>query len=223
MEKRIAILIDADNTSCDFVEHIFDEVSELGLISVKRIYADWTTPQNQKWKEILNNYAIKPIQKFAYTTGKNSTDIALVIDAMDLLHSQKIDIFCLVSSDSDYTGLAHRIREEGLQIIGIGKNTTPTAFKVACNQFFKIGLIEKEQKEQPKAIPYDIIDIAFGKVHKENGLALLSRFREAIISVSPTFNYKHYGYKKFSDFCRNLTGYTIYQHNQTFSIKKLEK
>lgn len=133
--KKIAILIDGDNADGKLIDLILNEAAKFGRATIKRIYADFTTTQMNVWKNQLNAYAIRPIQKFAYTKGKNSTDSALIIDAMDIMHSKLVDGFCIVSSDSDYTGIAHRIREEGLFVMGIGQSKTPEAFVKACENF----------------------------------------------------------------------------------------
>jgi uncharacterized LabA/DUF88 family protein len=140
--NKIAILIDGDNAESGLIEQYISEAGRFGRVTVKRIYADWTDNRMKSWKEQLNKFAIRPIQKFAYTTAKNSTDTALIIDAMDLLHSKLIDGICIVSSDSDYTGLAHRIREEGLFIMGIGKSHTPEAFVKSCEIFTFSEILE---------------------------------------------------------------------------------
>lgn len=132
---NIAVLIDGDNAQAKLIKEIIEEVSKYGKATIRRIYGDWTTHQMNSWKEIINQYSINPIQKFSYTTGKNSTDSLLIIDAMDILHGKNVDGFCIVSSDSDYTGLAKRIREEGLFIMGIGRRTTPIAFVNSCDIF----------------------------------------------------------------------------------------
>ena len=132
---NIAVLIDGDNAQAKLIKEIIEEVSKYGKATIRRIYGDWTNNQMNSWKEIINQYSINPIQKFAYTTGKNSTDSSLIIDAMDILHGQNVDGFCIVSSDSDYTGLAKRIREEGLFVMGIGRRKTPIAFVNSCEIF----------------------------------------------------------------------------------------
>ncbi|MBS1650508.1 MAG: NYN domain-containing protein [Bacteroidetes bacterium] len=132
---NIAVLIDGDNAQAKIIKEILEEVSKYGKATIRRIYGDWTTPQMNSWKDIINQHSINPIQKFSYTTGKNSTDSAMIIDAMDILHSRSVEGFCLVSSDSDYTGLAKRIREEGLFVMGIGRMTTPVAFVQSCEIF----------------------------------------------------------------------------------------
>jgi hypothetical protein len=154
VSNKIAILIDGDNAESGLIEQYVSEAGRFGRVTVKRIYADWTDNRMKSWKEQLNKFAVRPIQKFAYTTAKNSTDTALIMDAMDLLHSKLIDGICIVSSDSDYTGLAHRIREEGLFIMGIGKSHTPEAFVKACENFTFSEILQpielKEEKVPPK-------------------------------------------------------------------------
>ena len=132
---NIAVLIDGDNAQAKLMKEILEEVSKYGKATIRRIYGDWTIPQMSSWKNIVNEYSINPVQKFNYTVGKNSTDSALIIDAMDILHSRNVEGFCIVSSDSDYTGLAKRIREEGLFVMGIGEKKTPNAFVQSCDIF----------------------------------------------------------------------------------------
>lgn len=132
---RLAVLIDADNAQASIIEGLLAEIASFGEATVKRIYGDFTSPASVQWKKVLNKHAIKPVQQFAYTTGKNATDSTLIIDAMDLLYTHRFDGFCIVSSDSDFTGLALRIREEGLTILGFGEQKTPEAFRNACHKF----------------------------------------------------------------------------------------
>src|SRR6266403_633888 len=132
--RRLAILIDADNTSPRIAAGLFEEIAKFGEASVRRIYGDFSSPRMKSWADILQKYAIDPYQQFAYTTGKNASDIALVIDAMDLLHSRRFDGFCLVSSDSDFTRLASRLREEGADVYGFGARKTPESFRQACRR-----------------------------------------------------------------------------------------
>jgi uncharacterized LabA/DUF88 family protein len=135
LSLRLAVLIDADNAQATVIEGLLAEVAKFGEATVKRIYGDFTSPASSQWKKVLNKHAIKPVQQFAYTTGKNATDSTLIIDAMDLLYTRRFDGFCLVSSDSDFTGLALRIREEGLTVLGFGEQKTPEAFRNACHKF----------------------------------------------------------------------------------------
>ena len=134
-EKRFAILIDADNISADYIKFILDEISNKGVATYKRIYGDWTKPNLGKWKDILLDYSISPMQQYGYTTGKNSTDSAMIIDAMDILYTEKVDGFCLATSDSDFTKLASRLREAGMTVIGMGEAKTPRPFISACDEF----------------------------------------------------------------------------------------
>jgi uncharacterized LabA/DUF88 family protein len=155
--KKIAVLIDGDNAEARLIEQILNEAAKFGRVTIKRIYADWTMPQMNKWKEQTNRFAIRPIQKFSYTKGKNSTDTALIIDAMDIMYQESVDGFCIVSSDSDYTGIAHRIREAGLYVMGIGGSHTPEAFVKACEHFVFTEILMPDQPkpvtvQQPKKV-----------------------------------------------------------------------
>lgn len=150
---NIAVLIDGDNAQAKLIKEIIAEVSKYGKVTIRRIYGDWTTQHMNSWKEIINQYSISPMQKFSYTTGKNSTDSSLIIDAMDILHSKSVEGFCIVSSDSDYTGLAKRIREEGLFVMGIGRKTTPIAFVNSCEIFTFSENLLAEEEIQPKKVP----------------------------------------------------------------------
>jgi hypothetical protein len=150
---KIAVLIDGDNAEATLIDQVLNEVSKFGRVTIKRIYADWTTPHMKGWKEQLNKFAIRPIQKFSYTTSKNSTDSALIIDAMDIMHSKLAEGFCIVSSDSDYTGLAHRLKEEGLFVMGIGRAHTPEAFVKACENFTYAELLVRQVPETKDTAP----------------------------------------------------------------------
>lgn len=171
-ENKIAILIDGDNAESGLIEQFIAEAGKFGRVTVKRIYADWTDNKMKSWKDQLNTFAVRPVQKFAYTSGKNSTDTALIIDAMDLIHSKLIDGICIVSSDSDYTGLAHRIREEGLFIMGIGKSHTPVAFVKACENFTYSEILQ----------PIDIKEVK--EISKKNSIK--KQTEKVIIEKKPT-------------------------------------
>ena len=147
--RRFAVLIDADNTSPRIVAGLFEEIAKFGEASVRRIYGDFSSPRLKSWADILQKYAIDPYQQFAYTTGKNASDIALVIDAMDLLHSERFDGFCLVSSDSDFTRLASRLREEGADVYGFGAHKTPESFRQACRRFIYTENLLPEAEVSP--------------------------------------------------------------------------
>jgi len=146
---KLAVLIDADNARAAVIEGLLAEIARFGEATVKRIYGDFTSPTSAQWKKVLNKHAIKPVQQFAYTTGKNATDSTLIIDAMDLLYTRRFDGFCLVSSDSDFTGLALRIREEGLMVIGFGEQKTPEAFRNACHKFVSTEVLRGEVASAP--------------------------------------------------------------------------
>ncbi|HHX37018.1 MAG TPA: NYN domain-containing protein [Clostridiaceae bacterium] len=147
-DVRMAVLIDADNISYEYLDALMSEVARYGLPTIKRIYGDWTSPNLNGWKPLLQEYAIIPIQQFSYTTGKNSTDSALIIDAMDLLYTEKVDAFCLVSSDSDFTRLAMRLREEGRKVYGFGEQKTPKAFIAACDKFIYLEVLNTEDEKE---------------------------------------------------------------------------
>ena len=149
-EKKFAVLIDSDNVSYRYIKTIIDEITNVGVPTVKRIYGDWTTSDKQSWKNILLEYALTPVQQYSYTTGKNSTDSAMIIDAMDLLYTGEVDGFCLASSDSDFTRLATRLREAGKIVIGMGEKKTPAPFVKACSQFKYIDVLSGEEKKQVK-------------------------------------------------------------------------
>ncbi len=147
-DKKFAILIDGDNTSSKYIKTIIDEVAKIGDATYKRIYGDWTKPDLDSWKKILLKYSIAPMQQYSYTTGKNATDSAMIIDAMDILYAEKVDGFCLVSSDSDFTRLATRLREAGKEVVGMGKKQTPEAFRNACNSFKYLDLIGNVSRQK---------------------------------------------------------------------------
>ena len=150
-ELRIAILIDADNVSDKYIKIIVDEVANIGIATYKRIYGDWTSARLSSWKKVLLEDSIIPIQQYSYTTGKNSTDSAMIIDAMDILYTGKTDGYVLVSSDSDFTPLAIRLRESGMYVIGIGEEKTPKAFVQACDKFIRVEIIRDKYKKTAKA------------------------------------------------------------------------
>jgi hypothetical protein len=171
-EHRFAVLIDADNISDKYIKFIFDEISNEGVATYKRIYGDWTKPALSNWKKLLLEYSITPIQQYGYTTGKNSTDAAMIIDAMDILYSGNVDGFCLVSSDSDFTRLASRLRESGMDVVGMGERKTPKAFIVACNKFKYLDILAKEEnsskeKEKEDSIKDRLIRSKAEQVKKE--------------------------------------------------------
>lgn len=145
-EKRFAVLIDADNVSAKYIKYILDEISNYGVATYKRIYGDWTKPNTASWKDVLLENSVTPVQQYGYTVGKNATDSAMIIDAMDILYSGNVDGFCIVSSDSDFTKLASRLRESGMMIVGMGERKTPKPFIAACNQFKYLDVLLETEK-----------------------------------------------------------------------------
>ncbi len=143
-EKRFAVLIDAENVSSKYIKYIMDEISDYGVVTYKRIYTDWTQPLSSGWRSVLSDYAFSPIQQYSYSSGKNSTDSAMIIDAMDILYSDMVDGFCIVSSDSDFTKLAIRLKESGMMVVGMGEQKTPKAFSAACNVFKYLDILAGE-------------------------------------------------------------------------------
>lgn len=146
-DKRFAVLIDADNVSAKYVKYIMDEVTNYGIATYKRIYGDWTKPSAGSWKEILLENSITPVQQYGYTVGKNATDSAMIIDAMDILYSGNVEGYCIVSSDSDFTKLASRLRESGMKVVGMGEKKTPNPFIAACNQFKYLDVLAESEKK----------------------------------------------------------------------------
>lgn len=222
-QKHLAVLIDADNAPAAIVEGLFEEIAKYGVASVKRIYGDWTGPQLGGWKKVLLDHSIQPIQQFAYTKGKNATDSSLIIDAMDLLYTRRFDGFCLVSSDSDFTRLASRLREEGLTVYGFGEEKTPRPFVAACDKFVYIELLRDDAvtsasdepgsdaatstntvkpvadaPKKPKA-PVGFIAKIMDDIADEDGWAHLGALGTNITKLRPEFDPRTHGYKKLSD------------------------
>jgi len=206
--ERLAVLIDADNAQSSIAVELLGEVARYGTATVRRAYGDWTTQNLAGWKEFLHNLAIQPIQQFRFTVGKNATDSALIIDAMDLLHSGTIDGFCLVSSDSDFTRLATRIREAGLAVYGFGEKKTPRPFVAACDRFIYTEIL----RPQPE-VPIDrtseqnglqpLLSSAVDAAAREDGWAALSAVGGLVMKASPSFDPRNFGVKKLSDLVRN--------------------
>ncbi len=210
-QSSLAVLIDADNAQPSVIEGLLAEVAKYGIASVKRIYGDWTTPQLGSWKTVLLEHSIHPIQQFRYTTGKNATDSAMIIDAMDLLYTGRFYGFCLVSSDSDFTRLASRIREEGKRVYGFGERKTPKAFVSACDKFIFTDVLAAVQDsttalkpESAKALKGDtrlvnLFRAAIDTASEENGWAHLGAVGNNIMKQAPEFDPRNYGFKKLSD------------------------
>lgn len=222
--QRIAMLIDGDNAQPSMIEKMLAETTKYGLITIRRIYGDWTASNMGGWKEVLQTHAIQPIQQFRYTVGKNATDSAMIIDAMDLFYSGAVDGFCLVSSDSDYTRLATRIREQGIFVMGIGKKQTPRAFVNACDLFVyveNLGPAESSKPEQPaksqtkkrrtkksgsaeekdnnaQNTPIPLLKKAFDLAAQENGWAFLGSLGHHLRQLDPGFDSRTFGFKQLS-------------------------
>lgn len=209
-QPRLAVLIDAENTQPIIIEGLLAEVAKYGIASVKRIYGDWTNNAMRSWKELLLTYSIQPIQQFRYTTGKNATDSAMIIDAMDLLYTENMDGYCIVSSDSDFTRLSARIREAGLTVYGFGEKKTPKAFMGACDKFIYTELLRptddaapaqrksaQELKSDTKLI--NLLRTAVEDSADESGFAYLASIGQNIAKKMPEFDSRNYGYKKLSD------------------------
>lgn len=198
-DKRFALLIDGDNVSGTYVKTILDELAPHGVITYKRIYGDWTQPNLGSWKPLLLEYSITPIQQYAYTSGKNATDSAMIIDAMDILYSGKVDGFCLASSDSDFTRLAARLREAGMTVIGMGKKQTPRAFVAACSSFVYVDRDESPEdvtsltpEEEIKASVQKIID----DIDDDEGWAFSGDIGNLLKKAYPEFDPRNYGKRK---------------------------
>ena len=206
---RLAVLIDADNAQASICPELLAEISKFGVASVKRAYGDWTTTNLKGWKAHLHQYAIQPIQQFSYTQGKNSTDSSLIIDAMDLLHERGLDGFCLVSSDSDFTRLANRIRESGLVVYGFGEKKTPEPFVAACDKFVYTEVLRKSDNKQVKDESKNpdlkgIIIDAVNAVSKDDGWSALSAVGGYINKNTPSFDPRNYGYEKLGKLVETL-------------------
>jgi uncharacterized protein (TIGR00288 family) len=228
-ELKLAVLIDADNVPYSNVKGMMEEIANFGTPTTKRIYADWTKPNANGWKSVLLEHAITPIQQYSYTVGKNSSDSAMIIDAMDLLYSDKVDGFCIVSSDSDFTRLAIRLRESGMKVIGIGEKKTPNSFIVACDRFIYIevldGAVKKKtpkpatttaSKELKKPIEKEIvnkidlqtielIEATIEAIGDDDGWAFLGDVGSLIVKKKPEFDPRNYGFNKLTPMLKTLT------------------
>ena len=204
---NLAVLIDADNAQASPIHELLEEVSRYGTASVKRAYGDWSTPQLKKWKDQLHTHAIKPVQQFSYTSGKNATDSALIIDAMDLLHTGDLNGFCLVSSDSDFTPLAARIREAGLVVYGFGERKTPQPFVAACDKFIYTDILEPPKAKGGKGTakfpsPEKILRKAVDAAAQDNGWANLGTVGSMLLKNNPSFDARIYGFKKLIEMAK---------------------
>lgn len=245
---KLAVLIDADNASADIIEPLLEEIAKYGIASVKRIYGDWSSGLH-KWKAALLPHAILPVQQFAYTKGKNATDMAMVIDAMDLLYSNTFDGFCIVSSDSDFTRLASRIRANGLMVYGFGQQKTPEAFRKACDKFIYTELFHNTKKNEPaKKAPNTpaknasnkkidasnhvakidgaLINLLYKAVKEhldDAGWAGLGAIGSYINKVNSDFDPRNYGFSKLSDLMKSLDQFETQAENGQLKVRKRPK
>lgn len=232
-DLRFAVLIDADNVPYANIKGIMEEIAKYGIPSIKRIYADWTKPTVSGWKNVLLENAITPIQQYSYSTGKNATDSAMIIDAMDILYSDKVDGFCIISSDSDFTRLATRLREAGMTVIGIGEKKTLNPFIVACDRFIYIEILENQKEKeieskpdggaQKKNLPkktepkdakigksiVNLISSSINDVADESGWAYLADVGSLIMKKQPDFDPRNFGFLKLTPLIRSIPSIEI--------------
>lgn len=222
-DRRFAVLIDADNVSARYIKYILDELSNEGIVTYKRIYGDWTRAEMGLWKSVLLEYSITPIQQYSYTSGKNSTDSAMIIDAMDILYSGNVDGFCIVSSDSDFTRLSARLRESGMYVIGMGERKTPDPFISACSRFLYLEVLagdrdpeklENGNNESGNQLTKDMISAVFGaiadEISDEDGWASLSQAGNILTKRFPSFDVRSFGFMKLTPFIKSLGGFEVY-------------
>ena len=238
MDLNLAVLIDGDNIPSAYVKEMMEEIAKYGNPTIKRIYGDWTKPKLSKWKTILLENAITPIQQYGYTTGKNATDSAMIIDAMDILYSEKVNGFCLVSSDSDFTRLATRLREAGMKVFGIGEKKTPEPFIVACDKFIYIEILKQQaeksdtqfteskpqegnniDKISPKVIK--LISSTISDLADDEGWAFLGDVGNLLQKKQPNFDSRNYGFQKLTPLIKSLKVFEIEQRESTKGRFKL--
>ena len=233
MNLNIAVLIDGENIPSAHVQEMMEEIAKYGNPTIKRIYGDWTKPRLSKWKNVLLENAITPIQQYSYTSGKNASDSAMIIDAMDLLYSEKVNGFCLVSSDSDFTKLATRLREAGIKVIGIGEKKTPNPFIVACDKFIYIEIIaNKAQKKENKDSSKNSVDKitkreikliqnSISDLSDDDGWAFLGDVGGLIQKKQPNFDSRNYGFEKLTPLIKSIGSFEIEQRESSKSKYKL--
>lgn len=231
---NMAVLIDGDNIPSAYVKEMMEEIAKYGSPTIKRIYGDWTRPGLSKWKNLLLENAITPIQQYGYTTGKNATDSAMIIDAMDILYSNKVNGFCLVSSDSDFTRLATRLREAGMQVIGMGEKKTPNPFIVACDKFIYIEILknQREEKEEAKEVNESEVDAITNKeiglisstisdLSDDDGWAFLGDVGSLLQKKQPNFDSRNYGFDKLTPLIKSIGKFEVEQREIPKSKNKL--
>ncbi len=226
MDTKLAVLIDGDNIPSAPIKEMMEEIAKYGNPTIKRIYGDWTKPTLSKWKNLLLENAITPIQQYGYTTGKNATDSAMIIDAMDILYSEKVNGFCLVSSDSDFTRLATRLREAGMQVYGIGEKKTPNPFIVACDKFIYIEILTTKSEEnipqhsrRPATKKSDVDKIThkvinliastISDLEDEEGWAFLGDVGNLLQKKQPNFDSRNFGFPKLTPLIKSIKNFEI--------------
>lgn len=245
-ELRLAVLIDAENAPRTALKEIMAEIAVYGAPTIKRIYGDWTTPSMATWKPLLLEHAITPIQQYSYTTGKNSSDSAMIIDAMDILYSGRVDGFVLVSSDSDFTRLATRLREAGMKVFGMGEKKTPQPFIASCDRFIYIEVIRaaakaqtRENQETPKPgrkktgggaqaakVPKEMVELIADSLEDladDEGYGMLSEVGTLLLKKQPDFDSRNFGFKKLSSLIQSLGRFEIDKRQTTYYIRDREK
>ena len=238
MDLKLAVLIDGDNIPSAHVKEMMEEIAKYGNPTIKRIYGDWTKPNLNKWKNLLLENAITPIQQYGYTTGKNATDSAMIIDAMDILYSEKVNGFCLVSSDSDFTRLATRLREAGMQVFGIGEKKTPHPFIVACDRFIYIEILKNQAEEntetssEAKSSKKDNVDKITPQVVRliattisdladDDGWAFLGDVGSLLVKKQPNFDSRNFGFQKLTPLITSINDFEIEQRESHKGRSKL--
>jgi len=245
-ELKLAVLIDGDNIPSAYIKEMMEEIAKYGNPTIKRIYGDWTKPHLERWKNVLLENAITPIQQYGYTIGKNSTDSAMIIDAMDILYSEKVNGFCIVSSDSDFTRLATRLREAGMKVYGIGEKKTPSPFIVACDKFIYIEILkhrvrplpvttkdtksktvsaaEQQEKDEVEKITPEVIELISTTVSdaaEEDGWAFMGDVGSLLVKKQPNFDSRNYGFEKLTPLIHSTGKFEIEQRSNPKSRIKL--
>ena len=233
---NLAVLIDGDNIPSAHVKEMMEEIAKYGNPTIKRIYGDWTKPNLSKWKKLLLENAITPIQQYGYTVGKNATDSAMIIDAMDILYSEKVSGFCLVSSDSDFTRLATRLREAGMQVIGIGEKKTPNPFIVACDKFIYIEIIRNNPEKKESSTEKEKAKVGIDKINRkdikliassisdlsdEDGWAFLGDVGSLLLKKRPSFDSRNYGFEKLTPLIKSIGQFELERRESPKSRHKL--
>ncbi|HKB87281.1 MAG TPA: NYN domain-containing protein [Ignavibacteriaceae bacterium] len=230
-DLRLAVLIDGDNIPSAYVKEMMEEIAKYGSPTIKRIYADWTKPNPTRWKNLLLENAITPIQQYSYTTGKNATDSAMIIDAMDILYTEKVHGFCLVSSDSDFTRLATRLREAGMKVYGIGERKTPGPFIAACDKFIYVEILKNQSDETEAEVSKDkttkkneiekvtpalikLISTTISDLADEDGWAFLGDVGNLLQKKQPNFDPRNYGFQKLTPLINSINKFEITENQK---------